>query len=222
MEYKVCSKCGEEKSIDSFIKNKQCKNGITGTCKECHAKETKQYALNNPEKIKQYQQKYRLNNKEGIRIRRKEIRTSCPERFKKYSEKTKNKEGYKSYNPEYYQKNKSAIKKSQQKYKSSNPEKCKDSAKRTRNKRLEENKAYKVLYRKSNKEYINKQKSIWRKNNPEKVREEKRMITKMLKDSYIKRLLIQNGFPKNEITKELIELERIIIKTKRLCKTLQD
>jgi hypothetical protein len=87
---------------------------------------------------------------------------------------------------------------------------------------LEENKAYKVLYRKSNKEYINKQKSIWRKNNPEKVREEKRMITKMLKDSYIKRLLIQNGFPKNEITKELIELERIIIKTKRLCKTLQD
>ena len=42
-----------------------------------------------------------------------------------------------------------------------------------------------------------------------------------LKDFYIKRNLKSKGFTKEQITPELIEVQRIIIKTKRLCKTLK-
>lgn len=40
-----------------------------------------------------------------------------------------------------------------------------------------------------------------------------------LKDHYIKGLLTNKGININDINNELIELQRIIIKTKRLCKT---
>jgi len=43
-----------------------------------------------------------------------------------------------------------------------------------------------------------------------------------LKDSYIKSDLVKLGFKKEQITKELIELKRVIIKTKRLCKILMN
>lgn len=32
---KICTKCGVEKSIDEFYKNKNCKNGYDPKCKEC-------------------------------------------------------------------------------------------------------------------------------------------------------------------------------------------
>lgn len=32
---KICNKCGESKSLDSFEKSSSCKDGYRGTCKEC-------------------------------------------------------------------------------------------------------------------------------------------------------------------------------------------
>lgn len=219
---KACSTCHKEKPFNEFIKNKNCKNGISGTCAKCHYEKTKKYALEHPAQVKQSKEKYKLNNVEKIRQRRKEIRIADPERFKKYQEKTRSKDDYKSYDPEYYQKNKERIKVNQQKYKLANSEKCKLSAKKTRIKRVEENKITRRLWRKRNTEECNRKRSLWRKNNPEKVREEKNKITETLKGSYVKRGLIKQGFPKDQITTELIEVQRLIIKTKRLCKTLQN
>lgn len=42
---KVCKKCGIEKSLDSYFKNKKGKLGLRSECKEC----TKLFKANNPE-----------------------------------------------------------------------------------------------------------------------------------------------------------------------------
>ena len=65
----------------------------------------------------------------------------------------------------------------------------------------------------------------WQLKNPEKAKviEKKRNRTQIdkLKDAYVKKLLRAQGFPKEAITPELIELKRITIKTKRLCRQLK-
>lgn len=36
METKICSKCGQEKPIDEFVKNHKVKSGRGAHCKMCH------------------------------------------------------------------------------------------------------------------------------------------------------------------------------------------
>ena len=57
---KICSKCGIEKPITEFHKNKIGKYGVRGNCKECVKLYKKQYNEDNKERIKQYYE----NNKE--------------------------------------------------------------------------------------------------------------------------------------------------------------
>jgi len=60
--------------------------------------------------------------------------------------------------------------------------------------------------------------------NKEKILERSRMRTDNLSDRYIKELLIANGLSREQIESntELIEVKRLIIKTKRLCRTSQN
>lgn len=53
----------------------------------------------------------------------------------------------------------------------------------------------------------------------EKVRKEKNREN--LTDAYVSRILVTQGFKREDISKEIIELKRIIIKTTRLCLQLQ-
>jgi len=88
-------------------------------------------------------------------------------------------------------------------------------------------KEYQHKYRKDNyksvclsvKERVN----FYNKNNPIKYLENynKANSTRIIKitNSYIINILNRKGFTKEQITPELIEVQRIIIKTKRLCKT---
>ena len=55
---KICKKCGEEKDITLFVKNKGCKDGYEGKCKECSHKINKQYKKEHQEEIKEYSKKY--------------------------------------------------------------------------------------------------------------------------------------------------------------------
>lgn len=77
---KVCKKCGIEKDVNLFYKNKSSKDGIRIECKECF-----NHSLNK-ECQKEYQGKYREINK------------------------NKKKEYNKIYMKSYYVKNKSVIK----------------------------------------------------------------------------------------------------------------
>jgi len=67
---KKCSKCGVEKELSEFYKNKKSNNGIYSICKKCECKKSKDYYQNNKEKLKEnmkeYSKEYRENNKEKI------------------------------------------------------------------------------------------------------------------------------------------------------------
>lgn len=108
METKVCSKCGEEKSLDSFYRQKTSKGGIRNRCKKCLSAECNKYREKNRiiiqekksiyyqlnrDKILEYQIAYRSENKQKIANRDKEYRDSNKEKKaengKKYREENK-------------------------------------------------------------------------------------------------------------------------------------
>jgi len=81
-------------------------------------------------------------------------------------------------------------------------------------------KEYQKKWTSSNKDYCNLKSAEWRLQNPERSKEISSRCDKKssneLRDSYVRERLVQNGFPKESITPELIEVKRIILKTKRL------
>jgi len=62
MTTKRCSKCGEEKALCEFSKNKSTKDGLRSLCKTCD----KAYKQANKEKIAEQRKAYRQANKEKI------------------------------------------------------------------------------------------------------------------------------------------------------------
>ena len=55
---KTCSKCGENKSIAYFYKQKCGLYGRTGECKDCRRKRSKKWSDQNQEKRLEYSRKY--------------------------------------------------------------------------------------------------------------------------------------------------------------------
>jgi hypothetical protein len=55
---KKCTKCGIEKELSEFHKDKYAKNGIHPVCRKCREKYKKEYRRNNKEKIREYDYKY--------------------------------------------------------------------------------------------------------------------------------------------------------------------
>ncbi|TDI74612.1 MAG: hypothetical protein E2O82_03775 [Betaproteobacteria bacterium] len=64
---KKCTKCGVEKSIDSFSKDCTRKDGHISYCKVCKNLQAKSYRQNNKEKIKSSHGKWRQNNIQHIK-----------------------------------------------------------------------------------------------------------------------------------------------------------
>lgn len=89
---KFCKKCGKEKLISEFTKNKRMPDGIWCYCLECNRKMTKAYT----EKNKEYSHNYYINNKEKV------MESIC-----KYRE--KNKEKVIQTHREYYQRHKEKL-----------------------------------------------------------------------------------------------------------------
>ena len=93
MPTKVCNAtkgCAQEKDIVEFSKCGKKKDGTNkykNICKECHNNITKQYNLNNPEKVKERRKRYSLNNPEKLKERRKRYREKNPEKVKESREK---------------------------------------------------------------------------------------------------------------------------------------
>lgn len=48
MKTKICTKCGEEKKLSEFAKDKRATNGVLSACKECKNKEAKEHRLKFP------------------------------------------------------------------------------------------------------------------------------------------------------------------------------
>lgn len=105
---KICNKCGEEKQLDLFLKNKQCKNGYAGICKKCSSKYSADWYKKNKIRLKPIRQEWAKINKEKIK------------KIDKIYYK-KNKEKILKYSADWYQKNKKRIIKKQLERKKNDP-----------------------------------------------------------------------------------------------------
>lgn len=74
MESKICSKCGKEKTIDNFHKDKNAPDGLNYWCKKCKRKNAKQ---NKKEKL------LNKKNKEETKINKEKIECICCGKVKK-------------------------------------------------------------------------------------------------------------------------------------------
>ena len=88
MDIKKCGKCGEEKSIMEFYKNKFGKYGVRCYCKSCETHVSTKWRNNNIEKAKESQRNYKKNNPEKYRASQKKYKDShkdeIRQKFAKY------------------------------------------------------------------------------------------------------------------------------------------
>lgn len=99
---RVCRKCGQEKPLEEFVKDKTRELGYSYTCKHCkrelackyradnHEKvleRTRKWRVDNPEKVREYDRKYRADNHEKILEYGRKHYAENSERYKKYSRK---------------------------------------------------------------------------------------------------------------------------------------
>lgn len=65
---KRCSKCGDPKELEELVKNKRCKDGRAGYCKECANQYLRKWAENNPNSIKAHKKRWIQNNPKQFRL----------------------------------------------------------------------------------------------------------------------------------------------------------
>jgi len=62
---RVCRKCGQEKPLEEFAKNKECVLGHSHICKQCKVEQSRKWHAANSEKCREYDRKKRENLTDG-------------------------------------------------------------------------------------------------------------------------------------------------------------
>lgn len=142
METKICFKCGKEKPISKFYKDKKSKDGYGYYCKECQSKMAKEYYHNNLEKFKEY----RINNRGKISQHQKEYYQNNAELLKEKGKKyyQDNLEKMRKKNKEYYWDNLGKHKEYGKKYRSNNRDKARQSQKEYMKRKRESDPVFKL------------------------------------------------------------------------------
>lgn len=84
---RVCRKCGQEKPLEEFAKDKECVLGHSHICKQCKAEQSRKRHAANPEKYREQFRKYRAANPEKYRERSRKYRAANPEKTREYNRK---------------------------------------------------------------------------------------------------------------------------------------
>ena len=79
---KICSKCKEEKEVCEFNIRKNRKSGFASQCKVCTCENAKKYRKNNSDEIKLRKKIYRDKNREKLNAKSKENRHKNPEKHR--------------------------------------------------------------------------------------------------------------------------------------------
>ena len=100
---KTCAKCGIEKELSEFSKDRSLKSGRRSDCKECRRSYYKEYYAKNQEKLVAYRREYVASNRERVR---EEHRARYRRNREKFSERNKayyraNTDRLKRYNRNY-------------------------------------------------------------------------------------------------------------------------
>lgn len=171
METKICSKCGEEKTLDMFSKQKTTKDGLRSWCKECFKEYNKKYSEKNKDKIKECKKKYSEGNKDKIN-----------KYHKKYREENKNKinEYHKQYLEEhaekrqeiqkkYGNKNRDKINEYYKNYSEENKDKINERQKKWREENIDDLLEHEKKYREKNVDKIKESSKKWKSENKDKT-----------------------------------------------------
>ena len=78
---RVCRKCGQEKPLSEFVKDKTCALGHRHTCKQCEQERYRKWRAANPEKIREIRHKWREANTEKERGRCRKWYAANTEKF---------------------------------------------------------------------------------------------------------------------------------------------
>jgi hypothetical protein len=184
METKICNCCKENKELNEFYKDKNKKDGLTTFCILCKKQSNKQSRVNNIEKRKETAKKYREENKELIKEKRKIFYTN-------------NKDKFSDYNKKYREENKESIKERDKQYYNDNKHKIMNNYFKNREHNLKRMQNWKKENRAKLREYQNEYNSIRIKNDP--LYRLKHNIRSLIRHS-IKR----NGFIKTKKTHEIL------------------
>ena len=84
---RICRKCGQEKPLSEFVKDKTCALGYSHTCKQCNAERNRKWRAANPEKIREYKRKRYAANPEKIREYNRKRYAANPEKVLEYNRK---------------------------------------------------------------------------------------------------------------------------------------
>ena len=84
---RVCRKCGQEKPLSEFVKDKTCALGYSHTCKQCNAEYNRKWCAANPEKVLEYKRKRYAANPEKVREYKRKRYAANPEKVLEYNRK---------------------------------------------------------------------------------------------------------------------------------------
>jgi hypothetical protein len=194
---KTCKKCGEEKEIEEFSKDKYSADGFTTSCKMCR----NLYKKENKDKLKIQAKEYRENNSEKLKNDRKIYYKNNKKEIDAINKKNylKNKKNILKLNKDKYhndikdEKFKEIRKIKKEEYKKINKEKNREKSKlkyaQDREKYLEKNR---LSYNENMKNYIFREKrrlkaNEYRKNNIERLNYKNRERYKINKDEILKK-----------------------------------
>lgn len=169
VKVKVCPKCGVEKPLDDFYKQKRSKDGLSYMCKECNKLRTRKYHQENKERLKEYQKVYNKENKEMVAEKKRLYHLKNKEKDNEYAKqyRKKNKEILKEKKRQYCKDNEEEIKKRRVRYYQRNKETIKERTKQYRQENIEWEKEYQKQYRQKNKEQAYEYQKQYRQDNRE-------------------------------------------------------
>ena len=84
---RVCRKCGQEKPLSEFVKDKTCALGYSHTCKQCNAERNRKWRAANPEKVLECKRKRYAANPEKVREYNRKWCAANPEKVLEYKRK---------------------------------------------------------------------------------------------------------------------------------------
>ncbi|UYE95789.1 hypothetical protein KNLIENLN_00022 [Sinorhizobium phage NV1.1.1] len=93
VQVKTCTKCGETKSVELYHRDNR-NGGHRSFCKSCHSADAAKWRLENPERHKEYNDKWYQENKARKNKKAREWQNNNPDKVRAYQEK------WRSENPE--------------------------------------------------------------------------------------------------------------------------
>nr|DAZ57684.1 MAG TPA: Meiotic chromosome segregation protein [Caudoviricetes sp.] len=96
---RVCRKCGQEKPLEEFAKNKECVLGHSHICKQCKAEQSRKWHAANFEKARENNRKWHAANFEKAREKHRKWRAANLEKYRANASKyyAANLEMYRAY-----------------------------------------------------------------------------------------------------------------------------